>query len=538
MKTISVHRTFQVTQVLMVLILVFLGVQGVVLWRVCREGAQAMHTLEKEGLPSSQSLAELEQNLVRYRLASYELMFVQEQDRAAKAAQADQFQNKNLASIQSLKKIFPSGEGAQFVQTLENSLNDYVQTMGQLRARLEKDFPGAMQMLDKDMPAKVKNLETAASDLKEHCDKFVANRTQLSVGAFGRIQQSTMLFGLIGTGFSLIATLLVSINSVRIRRALMAVVSHLSENSEEVNNSSVLVASSSQSMADGASQQAASLEETGATLEEMSTMTQKNAENAQKANDLAKEARTAADKGSLDMQAMTQAMNDIKTSSDAIAKIIKTIDEIAFQTNILALNAAVEAARAGEAGMGFAVVAEEVRNLAQRSAEAARETAAKIEGSIGKTTQGVDISGKVATALTEIVTKVRQVDELVAEVASASKEQSLGISQVNTAVGQMDKVVQGSAANAEESAAAAQEFNSLARRLKSAVAELLQLVGGSSQLETREQYTKTAQTQRPSSQPESTPARHSNGHARSSKPQIPELSHPGRTSGFRRDGGF
>ena len=174
----------------------------------------------------------------------------------------------------------------------------------------------------------------------------------------------------------------------------------------------------------------------------MSSMTRRNAENAQKANDLAGQARHAADKGVVDMQSMSAAIEAIKVSSDDIAKIIKTIDEIAFQTNILALNAAVEAARAGEAGMGFAVVADEVRNLAQRSAQAAKETAAKIEGAIAKTAQGVQISGKVSEALNEIVTKARQVDELVAEVSSASREQSQCISQVNTAVGQMDKVTQ------------------------------------------------------------------------------------------------
>ena len=154
------------------------------------------------------------------------------------------------------------------------------------------------------------------------------------------------------------------------------------------------------------------------------------------------------------MQTMAVAMNDIKGSSDEVAKIIKTIDEIAFQTNILALNAAVEAARAGEAGMGFAVVADEVRNLAQRAAPAAKETSGKIETAVTKTTQGVQISAKVAQSLQEIVAKVRQVDELAAEVAAASREQSQGIEQVNTAVTQMDKVTQSSAATAEESASA------------------------------------------------------------------------------------
>ncbi|HUC85912.1 MAG TPA: methyl-accepting chemotaxis protein, partial [Candidatus Acidoferrales bacterium] len=229
--------------------------------------------------------------------------------------------------------------------------------------------------------------------------------------------------------------------------------------------------------AEGSSEQAASIEETSSSLEEMSSMTRRNADNAQKANGLAKQARQAADKGAEDMRAMNQAMEAIKASSDDIAKIIKTIDEIAFQTNILALNAAVEAARAGEAGMGFAVVADEVRNLAQRSAQAARETTAKIEGAILKTAQGVQISQKVGAALDDIVIKARQVDELASEVAAASREQTEGITQINTAVGQMDKVTQSNAANAEESAAAAEELSAQAEVMKRAVVNLMQLAG-------------------------------------------------------------
>jgi methyl-accepting chemotaxis protein len=171
----------------------------------------------------------------------------------------------------------------------------------------------------------------------------------------------------------------------------------------------------------------------------------------------------------------------LEAAGDDIAKIIKTIDEIAFQTNILALNAAVEAARAGEAGMGFAVVADEVRNLAQRSAQAARETADKIEGAIGKTAQGVEISTRVAAVLNDIVVKVRQVDELAAEVAGASREQTQGITQIATAVSQVDKVTQSNAATAEESAAAAQELHSQSDALESALARLQQLVGAQSQ---------------------------------------------------------
>ncbi len=264
-------------------------------------------------------------------------------------------------------------------------------------------------------------------------------------------------------------------------RVLTRVARSLNDGSNQVSSAASQVSAASQTLAEGASEQAASLEETSSSLEEMASMTKRNAENAQKANDLAKQARSAADKGVGDMQTMSSAMEAIKVSSDDIAKIIKTIDEIAFQTNILALNAAVEAARAGEAGMGFAVVADEVRNLAQRSAQAAKETASKIEGAIEKTGQGVDISSKVALTLNEIVTKARQVDELVAEVAGASREQTQGITQINTAVGQMDKVTQSNAANAEESAAAAEELNAQATTMKESVMELMQLVGGNSQ---------------------------------------------------------
>ena len=175
-------------------------------------------------------------------------------------------------------------------------------------------------------------------------------------------------------------------------------------------------------------------------------------------------------------------MEEINTSSRKIADIISVIDGIAFQTNILALNAAVEAARAGEAGAGFAVVADEVRNLAQRCAAAAKETAAKIEDRVKKSQQGAQISADVAKSFTEIQSQVRKLDQLVAEIASASTEQSQGIVQVNTAVSRMDKVTQNNAASAEESASASEELNAQAASLQEVVGELQVLVGGPSGL--------------------------------------------------------
>lgn len=266
-----------------------------------------------------------------------------------------------------------------------------------------------------------------------------------------------------------------------VTKPLLRISKSLSGDADQTASAAAQVTMASSSLADGASSQAAALEESSASLEEMAGMTRRNAENADNAKALANQARMAADSGANDMRDMQAAMHAIQSSSTEISKIIKTIDEIAFQTNILALNAAVEAARAGEAGAGFAVVADEVRALAQRSVQAARETAQKISDAATKSEQGNRISEKVATSLDEITSKVRRVDELVAEIAIASKEQSEGIGQVTRAVGEMDRVTQANAATAEETSSAATELNTQTVRLKAVIAELTSMaVGGTS----------------------------------------------------------
>jgi len=257
------------------------------------------------------------------------------------------------------------------------------------------------------------------------------------------------------------------------------VAARLATESDKTGAAAQQVSSASQSMANGASQQAASLEETSSSLHEMASMTSRNSENAQNAKTLANQARQTADAGAIDMEQMKTAMAAIKGSSTEISKIIKTIDEIAFQTNILALNAAVEAARAGEAGLGFAVVADEVRNLAQRCAGAAKETADKISASTEKSEQGARISEKMAANLAAIVDKTRQLDERIAEIAQSSHEQSEGIGQLNSAVASMDKITQENAALAQESSASAEELKSQAEQVRSAVSELMRMARGS-----------------------------------------------------------
>jgi methyl-accepting chemotaxis protein len=249
--------------------------------------------------------------------------------------------------------------------------------------------------------------------------------------------------------------------------------------SEQVTSAATEVSSASQSLAEASSEQAAAIEETTGNLTEMNTMVVESSTNAGQAKELSAEAQDSAERGNEAMARMGTAIGDIKQASDETARVVKTIDEIAFQTNLLALNAAVEAARAGEAGKGFAIVAEEVRNLAQRSAEAARSTSVLIEGSVSKADNGVSISKEVESILSEIGDNSHKVLDLITRISQASQDQATGIGQISDAIRQMDGVAQGSAANAEESAAASEELNAQAEQLGVLVEGLQNLVGGS-----------------------------------------------------------
>ncbi len=291
-------------------------------------------------------------------------------------------------------------------------------------------------------------------------------------------QSGVRLIGLALAVALLVACLLTWQIAGSTTRVLRDLAVELDQGATQTASAAGQVSAASQSLSSGASEQAASVEETSASLEEISSMIRSTADNAEKAKTLAGEAHAVAQAGSRTMVEMTQAMAAIDISSAEVAKIVKNIDEIAFQTNILALNAAVEAARAGEAGAGFAVVADEVRSLAQRSAAAAKETADKIEAAIASSRKGSLSCAKVGEALTQIGKHVSSTDALVGEIAMAAREQAQGIEQINTAITQMDQVTQSNSASAEESASAAEELDAQASSLKDMVGKLRELIGG------------------------------------------------------------
>ncbi|ACN16514.1 CheT [Desulforapulum autotrophicum HRM2] len=372
--------------------------------------------------------------------------------------------------LEALKAITRSVEGLKRIDEVSAAGNTYKTAMA--------DFIKNWQILQEIGTKR----EAAGNIVKNACnttaDAGMTATDRIAKDAVNSLSTASM-FMIIGLIIALIVSALVAFFITKsITGPINRIIAGLNEGSDQVASASSQVSSSSQSMAEGASQQAASIEETSSSMEEMSSMTKKNAENANHADGLMKETNKVVRTANESMGQLTKSMEDISKASEETSKIIKTIDEIAFQTNLLALNAAVEAARAGEAGAGFAVVADEVRNLAMRAADAAKNTAAMIEGTVKKVSDGSELVSRTNDAFGKVADSSIKVGDIVSEITEASKEQSNGIEQVNIAITEMDKVVQQNAANAEESASASEEMNAQAEQLKDYVSELVMLVTG------------------------------------------------------------
>jgi hypothetical protein len=348
------------------------------------------------------------------------------------------------------------------MQVSLKGMKEFISRTGDVFSRInEKNRGLAVRVENSGNESRVKAREDAES---------AGKRTE------GRLALTIVL--LIGSALVIVCLVLWVLTKKAVIDPVNQIIRQLRESSERLSSASDQISASSQALADGASEQAASIEETSSSLEEMSSMTRLNAENAEKADGLMKEASQVVGQADGAMKELTRSMEEITRASEETFKIIKTIDEIAFQTNLLALNAAVEAARAGEAGAGFSVVAGEVRNLAMRAADAAKNTAGMIEGTVKRVKDGSILAARSNESFEKVADKASKAAGLVAEIAAASKEQSQGIEQVNKAVAEMDKVVQQNAANAEENASASEEMKAQGEQMKGHVAALLTIVQG------------------------------------------------------------
>ena len=373
--------------------------------------------------------------------------------------------------VAKLKEDFAnSGIAKEHIDGVSTLLASYLQDFNAMVAQVaaEKKATAEMQeVVDKVLPM-LEGLTDEIFEMEKETTTAILTQAE-RLSAFAIAASLVIIAVALALAFSLARS---------ICRPIDMAVKSLMSGAEQLSAASGQVSSSAQVLAEGATEQAASLEETSASMEEMASMTRQNSDNASQADSLMRESLATIQEADASMTEMGRSMNEIAEASAQTSKIIKTIDEIAFQTNLLALNAAVEAARAGEAGAGFAVVAEEVRNLAMRSTEAAKNTAALIEGTVSKVTNGKAIVERATEAFHGVAESSGKVASLIGEIATASKEQAQGFGQINQAITQMDTVTQQNSATAEESSAAAAELNSQSASMLDIVKDLKSLVEG------------------------------------------------------------
>jgi methyl-accepting chemotaxis protein/methyl-accepting chemotaxis protein-1 (serine sensor receptor) len=377
-------------------------------------------------------------------------------------------------SLADLRRMADTREAASLLQTLDEQSSVVLQAHEELRqAMANQQLDAALAIFSQKVQPRLEEIGRQASLLVEQQNRELAAASAASAVKSARTRNLTIGLLLLALGVGVAVSLIVR----QANAGLQILASRMAESAEQVASTAAQVSAASRSLAQGASEQAASLEETSASTEEIASIARQNAEHALQVAGLMRQSERGAGEVNQTLDRMVAQMKEIDASSNKIARIIKVIDEIAFQTNILALNAAVEAARAGEAGLGFAVVADEVRNLAQRCAQAARDTASLIEESIETSRDGNARLDQMAGAVRAMTENSIQVKSLVDEVNHGSQEQALGMDQISRAILQMEQVTQKTAASAQQSASAGTELNGHADGLRTLVHEMREMVG-------------------------------------------------------------